>query len=75
MNEAQRTQYIKKTRRTLEDHSILTLAESHLRYEALRKIKPSEYTNLWVNASRTDSQGCTISFDDLVDKLVLEETP
>lgn len=69
LNKTQQTKKTEMLRQTYNRRSSFELAEGYLRYEALRKLNPARYADLV-----SKSLAGAITFDEQVDKLVLENT-
>lgn len=71
MNKAQVQQYSKKIEDALRSQTPVELAFGYLRYEALRRLSASEFTELSQAHSKAKYENQDVTFNGMVDELVV----
>jgi hypothetical protein len=72
MNKEQVQQYSKKIENALRSQTPVELAFGYLRYEALRRLSARQFSELCETHSKAKYDNENITFDGMVDKLVVE---
>lgn len=58
--------------KAFEDFSPMVLSKGWLRYEALRKLSPTQFAELHRKNIQGNDDGSKVTFDELVDELVVK---